>query len=245
MSLLLDFGNSRCKFQIVGQKDIEEHGVWFYPETNKPAVIKPLLHDHRIKNKVIVCSVLDDQFNNQLVELLERFAVDYYFLDPEVRTFGIQLGYQNPGHLGADRLAALIAANNKFTGKKCIIDCGTAITIDALDANGAHLGGMIFPGFISMQQALSVNTDIKCGTPNGRFSVFSNTTQDAIYTGCLSSVAGGIAYAVNLMQTHSESFDHVIITGGNAEQIIPSLSLNVGHESKLVLDGLMIVLSEL
>ena len=57
MSLLLDFGNSRCKFQIVGQKDIEEHGVWFYPETNKPAVIKSLLHDHRIKNKVIVCSV--------------------------------------------------------------------------------------------------------------------------------------------------------------------------------------------
>jgi len=246
MNLLLDLGNSRCKFQIVENRQIKKHGALPYIGANKLAVIESLLREHNFNNKVIICSVFDVKFNNQLKKLLDGYSIkDYYFLAPAAHTFGVRLHYLAPENLGADRLAVLIAAKEKFIGNNCIVDCGTAITIDALDKKGLHHGGVILPGLVSMLQALTVDTDIQRNESSETYNVFSNATEDAIYTGCLSAVAGGIQHVIDTMQTHCDSFDHVIITGGDAETVIPILARKVEYEPKLVLDGLMVVMGNL
>ncbi len=242
MNLLLDLGNSRCKFAILEKYDIKKYGAHPYHKANRLSVIDSLLHEFNNLKKVIVSSIFDENFNHQLIKSLTSHKInDYYFLDPAKDCFGIQMTYLNPSQLGADRLAALIAANEKFSGNKCIVDCGTAITIDALAANGMHRGGVIFPSLASMQQALFIDTNIKHNDQDGSFNIFANSTPDATYTGCLSAVIGGIQHVVNTMRAHFDTFDQIIITGGDAEQIMPMLAQKVVHDEKLVLDGLMII----
>lgn len=242
MNLLLDLGNSRCKFAILEKDVIKKYGIQPYHKENRHFVIEALLHENKNLKKAIVCSVFDEKFNHQLIKLLNSHNInDYYLLDPATESFGIRLAYLDPNQLGADRLAALIAANEKYSGNKCIVDCGTAITIDALDVNGMHRGGVIVPSLTSMQQALSVDTNIKYNEAGGSFNIFANTTQDATYTGCQSAVIGGIQHVVNTMQTHYDTFDKIVITGGDAEHIMSMLAHKVVHDEKLVLDGLMIV----
>ena len=247
MNLLLDFGNHRCKFAMLDKDGVIKYGVQSYPKKNRHLLIESLLHEYKVSNKVIISSVLDEKFKHKLIKLLNSHTInEYYFLDPATNSFGIQLDYLNPGQLGADRLAALIAADEKFRGNTCVIDCGTAITIDALSANHVHRGGVIFPGLASMQLSLNVDTDIKYHeAEKGNFNIVADTTQDAIYTGCFSAVIGGVQYVVNTMQAHYDSFDQVIITGGDAELMMPMLTQKVAHEPTLVVDGLSVVYRKL
>ncbi len=239
MNLLLDLGNSRCKFALLENHDIKKYAIKPYSKADKLTVIASLLRNCQVLHKVIVCSVLGEALNRQLIDLLDSHEIhDYYFLRPAAQSFGIRLRYHNPAQLGADRLAAMIAANAKFSGNKCIIDCGTAITIDVLDVHGVHQGGVILPGFASMWRALSAHTNIQGDAITGNFNITAHSTQDAMYTGCLTAVAGGIQHAVNAMQSRHAAFDQIIITGGDADLILPLLSLDLIREPTLVLDGL-------
>lgn len=246
MNLLLDIGNSRCKYCFLDKTETQEFGAIAYTNSDIIAEIGSLLQNNGGPEKVVICSVLNNEFNQKLIRLFDQNQiVDYYFLNPAKNTFGIQLCYQNPECLGADRLVGMIAAHAKYKGNKCIVDCGTAVTIDAMNQKGEHQGGVIMPGISSMQQALSRKTEIANSNQRGSYSVLPSSTQDAIYSGCISAVAGGIEYVVNTMQKHSNSFDKIIMTGGDATVFLPMLAQNIEHEPKLVLSGLTFVLSEL
>jgi len=90
-----------------------------------------------------------------------------------------------------------------------------------------------------MQNALFLDTYINCNEETDGFEVFARSTQEAIHSGCLSAVVGGIQYVINEMQTKNGLFDKIILTGGNAEYILPMLSSDAVLEPTLVLDGLM------
>lgn len=242
MKLLMDFGNSRCKYATVENKSINKIGSISYSDTDKLSAIKPLLNRIKSLKQVIICSVLGSQTNFQLESLLADYKIEqFYFLDPDTESFGITLGHYNAKQLGADRLAAMIGAQEKFKGTKCIVDCGTAITIDALDSNGKHLGGVILPDVHSMKNALLLDTYINYNKETNRFDVFARSTQEAVHTGCLSAAAGGIRYVINEMETKNGLFDKIVLTGGNAEDLLPILSLDAVLEATLVLDGLITI----
>ena len=242
MKLLMDFGNSRCKFAMQENKSINKIESISYSDTDRLYVIKSLLDKINNLKQVIICSVLDSQINLQLERLLADYKIEqYYFLDADTESFGITLDHYNAKQLGADRLAAMIGAQEKFKGTKCIIDCGTAITIDVLDSNSKHLGGVILPDVHSMQNSLLLDTNIKLNKETVGFNVFARSTQEAIHTGCLSAVVGGIQYVINEMQTKIGLFDKIILTGGNARSLLPMLSSDAVLEPTLVLDGLMII----
>ena len=169
-----------------------------------------------------------------------------FFLAPAENSFGVALAYANANALGVDRVAALIGANEKYSGSSCVVDCGTAVTIDALDGKGNHQGGVILPGIESMRNALLSNTEIGTEDAEMEFNVFSNTTESAIHTGCISAVVGGISYVVNKMASDYDNFDQIIWTGGDAEvvQLYFPESNQVKHmqfADTLVLDGLQVV----
>lgn len=239
MKALLDLGNSRCKFAVLRPGEGETFGAKPYQDENRLDVVASVLEPHDPLDSIVACSVLGRQFNEQLQN---RFAASsFYFLDPSERCFGITLAYEDPGTLGADRLAALIAAKVRYEGSTCIVDCGTAVTVDVLDPGGLHRGGVIFPGLASMRSALELDTAIDLDEKVGSLAIPATSTRDAIYSGCLSAVAGGISDAVDRMQAEGVPFDRIILTGGDAELLVPLLAQQVIHEPYWVLEGLRYV----
>ena len=236
MKALLDLGNSRCKFAILDPEAKDTFGALPYQNGNRLEIIASVLQSYEQLDRVVVCSVLDRELNSRLQEQFPTSR--FYFLDPSTNCFSVTPAYEDPGALGADRLAALIAAKVRYLGSTCIVDCGTAVTVDVLDEGGVHRGGVIFPGVGSMRAALEMDTAMDIDEEAGSFAVPAISTQDAIYSGCLSAVAGGISQAVDRMQVEGAAFDQVVLTGGDAELLIPLLAPKVIHEPHWVLEGL-------
>jgi len=243
VKLLLDLGNSRCKYAIVEEGEVAKYDSQNYGPFGKLYSVKSLCDQYSDASGIIISSVLSEEMNSQIKEtLLSDDAENIYFLDPTENSFDVSLAYADPSTLGVDRVAAMIAVNEKYSGNNCIVDCGTAVTIDALDVKGAHLGGVILPGIDSMRKALLANTKIEItGIEEAEFNVLSRTTGGAIHTGCVSAVVGGIEYIVNRMASDYDGFDQVVLTGGDAKLIKSHLSLPVHTDETLVLDGLKVV----
>ena len=174
MKALLDLGNSRCKFAILDPEAKDTFGALPYQNGNRLEVIASVLQLYEQLDRVVVCSVLDRELNGRLQEQFP--ASRFYFLDPSENCFGVTSAYEDPGALGADRLAALIAAKVCNPGSTCIVDCGTAVTVDALDQGGMHRGGVIFPGFGSMRAALEMDTAMDVEEDAGSFAVPATST---------------------------------------------------------------------
>ena len=251
MYLLIDLGNSRCKYALMQQDGSMEYGIKNYAPFGKLYCVKSLCDKFSAAKKIIICSVLSEKMNEEIrATLVERDKRDVFFLQPVDDSFGIQLIYDDPGTMGADRVAALISVHEKYTGNSCIIDCGTAITIDAISDKRAHQGGVIMPGNETMQKALLANTKIKMNQANEKFSLFANTTEAAIHTGCVSAVVGGIEYVVNKMTSDYDAFNQIILTGGAAEEVSAHFSRSFQElplllDPNLVLDGLKVIAGHL
>lgn len=250
MKLLLDLGNSRCKFAIVDKGEITQYEVENYGPFGKLYSVKALSDKISDIDEVVISSVLSEEMNSQINEaLLKGAAKKVFFLTPAENSFSVKLAYANPASMGVDRVAALIGAKEKYSGSCCIVDCGTAVTIDALDEEGIHQGGVILPGAKIMQKALMANTKIAAGDAaeakqaleNSNLNVLSNTTEGAVYAGSVSAVAGGIEFVVNKMSSDYDVFDQIVFAGGDAEKMKFYLDLQAVIDHTLVLDGLKVV----
>lgn len=246
MKLLLDLGNSCCKYAVVEKNKIEKYDIQRYGPFGKLYGVRSLCDQYSEVSGIVISSVLSEGMNSEIKEMLSKQSVEnIYFLNPAVNSFGVKLCYSDPSTLGVDRLAALIAANEKYSGNSCIVDCGTAVTVDAIDASGAHRGGVIIPGQEIMKKALLANTKIEFIDAKMEFNVLSQTTENAIHTGCISAVVGGIEHVVNKMVSDYDSFDQVLLTGGGAKYLktyaSDSFQAQVSVNDTLVLDGLNVV----
>ena len=75
-----------------------------------------------------------------------RWSVTAHIVRPQAQQLGVKNLYRKPEQLGADRWAALIGARGLTGSAACVVDAGTAVTVEALSAKGEFLGGAIFPG---------------------------------------------------------------------------------------------------
>ena len=241
MKLLLDLGNSRCKFAILDDNGVMDYGTQNYGPFGKLYTVKSLC-DKQSLTKIVICSVLSDKMNKEIIDTLSnKDGKDVFFLAAKKNCFGVRLSYDEPSAMGVDRVAALIAVKEKYSGNSCVVDCGTAVTIDAINNNGIHQGGVILPGVRAMQNGLLDSTKIEHDNRNVDFNIFATTTEHAIYAGCMSAVAGGIEYVVNKMASDYDVFDQIIFTGGDAEDLQDYVNQQVQIDSTLVLDGLKVV----
>ena len=145
-------------------------------------------------------------------------------------------GYASPEQLGADRWLAMKAAWAQSVGKCCVISCGTAITVDRVDAAGQHLGGLIFPGLQMMRNALASETEKLPHVAHDHIlsdAFLANNTVDAIVQGTLLGVTAFVEMQLNKTQA-------VFLTGGDAERVAQYLSSDITIDPHLVLKGLSI-----
>ncbi len=124
-----------------------------------------------------------------------------------------------------------------------VVNAGTAVTIDALDADGVFRGGLILPGIRLMLQALAENT-AGLKVPPGEFREFPDNTADAIYSGAVQAVCGAIELMRREIDTNTA---HVrcYLAGGAAPEIGPHLNPPVEIVENLVLEGVLALAGEL
>src|SRR5258708_17920988 len=105
---------------------------------------------------------------------------------PGVKT-GVRIRYENPKDVGADRIANALAAYTKYGGPVVVIDFGTAVTYDAISAEGDYLGGAIAPGVeISLDALVSHTAMLRRVEPVPPASVISRISIASIQS-CLAA----------------------------------------------------------
>ena len=155
MIAVIDVGNTRLKWAIAGTKGLTDSGsaVHVTGIANAVDALVGALPSH--VHSALAANVAGPKVSAELaVALRERRSLGVEFVVPEPRGHGLTLAYADPSRLGVDRWLAMLAARAATTGPVCVIQAGTAVTFDAVDAAGAHRGGLIIPGPRLMAEAL-------------------------------------------------------------------------------------------
>jgi len=179
-----------------------------------------------------------------------RFGIRISWQISTARACGVTNAYPEPECLGVDRWVALIAARVLFPDQACIVvDAGTAITVDLLDATGLHRGGVILPGASSMLKALDRAEQLfPDASPNlqqrlDSVQALTDNTHDALLAGIIFAMQGGVS-AVIAQQAAQISAKiealPIIITGGDS-CMLKLDGLQTFSVPDLVLDGLRVL----
>jgi len=238
MNLLVDSGNSRLKWAVMQDGGLVTGRALVNQQITRHELIetwKMLTPPERL---VIACVS-----RAPLLELVLAVAVELWPtikiipVKSEAHAFGVHNAYQHPEKLGVDRWLALVAVRNHYPIPACIVDCGTAITVDLIDADGKHQGGLISPGLTLMKKSLAEGTEALQFHETNYIAGPANFTEAAIYSGTLSAAVGLIEHVL----TKQSNAMQLILTGGDAEIIATQLAIKPIVDTDLVLRGLAIV----
>jgi len=160
---------------------------------------------------------------------------------------GLTVAYKNANRLGVDRWLAMLAARDIAEGAVCIVDCGSAITVDMVDAGGLHQGGYIVPGLAMQRKTLLNSTgQIRIEHEVEQASVsWGRNTEEAISFGVLQMAVSFIDAIVDRFAEGRESVA-LFLTGGDAAVLRPLLKSGERfyEHPELVMDGLVVALPQ-
>lgn len=232
--LYLDAGNTRVKWGVVEGGDWIARGV--APKDDLPALVEGWRPWIVPGMRAAGCNVAGDVVGAALSSALMAHGMPVRWLSAVEAACGVTNGYDQPGQLGADRWAALIGAW-VACGTRCLVaNAGTALTVDALDAGGRFLGGLIAPGVNTMLASLARSTAGLTQAP-GHHRPFPTSTADAMSTGVLEAAAGAVERARDRLEARCGRVVPIVLSGGGAPALRPLLTGDVRHREHLVLEG--------
>lgn len=237
VSALLDLGNSRYKWLYRDESLATHFDARPYPKEHVAVQIAADVLRDRAVNLVTVCSVRDESLNQALEAEFQRLGVQVNFATvPKVPLF--TLGYENPETLGVDRYCLLLAVRDTGAIPAVVVSAGTAVTVDALDASGNHLGGVIFPGLELQRKSLNQGASLISTDSYESPQVFGSSTGRCIAGGTLFGVVATILYFVDTMRQKLGSSASVVITGGDAMMLSQYLPDEYEVDEILLFKGL-------
>jgi type III pantothenate kinase len=249
--ILIDAGNSCLKISKLETLDCLEiiYNILDYIDLYSKLMIS--LQDYPI-SKVLVCNVNNSIIVDIISNVIDKlWHTKILLVVVQQNKYNLFTNYTNPTCLGVDRWVAMIAARNEFSKTLCVIDCGTAVTIDVISNNGIHLGGLITPGIKILRHSLGLKTnnlplveslDIKI---NNELTLLAINTQDAILDGTLYQLT---AYIERMVSEIKQKFGNdiiCIITGGDANKIQLLIDHHFYYRETLVLNGIKIVAQDI
>jgi len=166
-------------------------------------------------------------------------------VQPVSRACGVTNGYVDPAQLGVDRWLTLLAVRRQEQGPVCIVDCGTAITVDLMDSQGVHHGGMILPGLALMRESLLQQTKIPRVTHVSPDSLFARDTATGVASAALNSAAALIERAVEQADAAGHGTPKLILTGSDAAQVAECLNIAHQLDRELVMKGLATIAEQM
>ena len=253
MRLLIDVGNSRCKYARVDE-GVDRGAVAFCAALPTDDVGDGLLrslreHLPQAPQSVHVASVAGDECDARVAQAVRAaFADDApepVFLSPTLPACGVTTRYRRD-QLGADRCLALIAARRRLNRSCIVADCGTAVTLDYLDGDGLHHGGVILPGDELLRDALRRRTHglrRAASIAASEDDVFAAATGEAVAVGCRRMLNAGIASVIRGMRAQRDGDAPLVLTGGGAGTL--AVFENCVQAPNLVLEGIAVVAESL
>ncbi len=250
-SLLFDIGNTRVKWGLAIDGELRRTGSITHERLREKGFASLTTRLPTDVHTVLASNVAGATFATRLAGVIGlHLNLDVHFARSQASAHGVTNSYRQPRRMGVDRWVAMIGARAAHRTALCVVDAGTAVTIDALDRAGTHLGGQIVPGLRLMTGALCEDTSdlppVRRAPPRSDdpLAAFARSTGSAIYHGALGAVCGAIERAVKLLKNAGHR-PRLVLTGGDASRILNLLGDPVEHRPNLVLEGLAIMVRDL
>ena len=247
--LALDVGNTRLKWARYDSPEPgarpRSHGAVFLENIDKLA--EDEWADMPAPASILGCIVAGDAIKRRVAEQMELWDVVPRWVVSSTEEAGLTNGYDHPSRLGSDRWVAMIGARHRMLrrglSKPCIVVMvGTAVTVEAIDACGRFLGGIILPGHGIMLRALESGT-AGLHVPTGEVRDFPTNTSDALTSGGTFAIAGAVQRMVQNLTRHCGEEPECFMTGGAGWKMAPSMSVKVELVESLIFDGLLEIAS--
>ena len=233
--LLINNNNTRTKFALASRDELMAHESMMSSEVSAETVREHLRNWDW--EKVVLASVVpsnipalkEAQDKKPIIEISHKIAL------------GVEVDFPNPATIGADRLANAAAVTGRFPGEAVIVvDFGTAVTFDIIDARPAYVGGVIAPGLDAMKHYLHQRTallpEIEIIRPG---SAIGKSTVGAMQSGAFHGYRGLVREILSQIQSEMEGSAKVIATGGYAALIAHEFSVIESVEPLLTMRGLL------
>jgi type III pantothenate kinase len=255
--LLIDAGNARIKWveQIDGQIGPAQFAAIDTSVRAALAKLQDSLSD--AVDAVAVSSVAGPEFEIELRSVLAGTRMhehDIWYAQSTRSAGDVINAYAKPQQLGVDRWAAMVGAHARMRSREvvrplCVVDAGTALTIDALAHDGRHIGGLILPG-IAMQRSALLDSTAEIAPKASRHphtqemtNIFATDTGSAVEHSPVIACAATVDRCAKASGSH-DAPAHVILTGGDAPALGPWLATDYEICPNLVLEGLAILFEQ-
>ncbi|WP_157976199.1 type III pantothenate kinase [Lewinella sp. IMCC34191] len=236
--LVIDIGNSGAKAAIFAGDELVSPVHRFAPDDWEG--INGLATNPGVKN--IIYSTVANVPSDRWIDKWKTIGRGVYTLDRR-RPLPFVSDYLTPETLGQDRIAVVAGTLGRYTTPLLVVDAGSCVTLDLVEADGRYRGGNISPGVTMRFRAMHQMTARLplVGTGPVTDSVGRSTETALRHGGLL-----GVVYEIEglhrrLLDTYREL--QVVLTGGDAPLLLPHFSISVHHSPQLVLYGLNQILS--
>lgn len=250
MEFLVDIGNARIKWGSLADQVFLALGNEIRPAQEFDAfatqqwlpVVPP-------PSRVWVSNVAGPRIFKALETWVQQnWQVETRLVESVATGWGVVNSYYEPRRLGTDRWCKLVAARRGLTQPTYVVDCGTAMTLDVVDAAGSHLGGLILPGIGLMRRSLQDKTQgvrfhNKPIRRPERF-LLARETSGAVVGGTLYAAVAVIERVAQDIESELRVPLKRLITGGDASLVLPLLQAGFEMHPHLVLEGLSIIATQ-
>lgn len=240
MKLLFDLGNTRLKWctldgDVLGPPRVLPHGADDFASrlgTELGAVGDV--------SEVWLASVVDPRTRQRVLDLLQPRLAPIRLLGPPRSSERLQLAYRQPSTFGVDRWLCLLAASDAAT---LVVGCGTALTLDLVDAAGRHHGGLIAASPTLAREAL-LQRATHLPAAAGTIAEFCENTADAIAAGTQLSATALIERQWQVAAQRLGTSPRLWLTGGGADALGGSLQVEYTLRPQLLFEGMRIALQD-
>lgn len=218
-NLFVDIGNSAIKWRTLDSEVFSQSVNNFSPKSlpdNQSIWLSAVAHPEIVK-------AIEMEFSDvEVVKSLSHFG-------------SLTIAYKEPLDLGSDRFLAMLGALKHFPDRNMlIIDVGSALTIDVVNDNGEHQGGLIMPGLEALRGSFA---KFATNNQNLNSSSLQTSTEEAWLSGTQEMLISSIKEQIIGFES-KQSDGIVILTGGGIRSLISELPETVNYFDNLVLDGL-------
>ncbi len=242
MNLLVDVGNSRIDWAVTMTDSGFTTLGSFAHDDNLLMALDHAWGGMPCPDRLVVANVAGAATATAIQGWTQtRWSATPDFVSAGAAGYGINNCYRVPADLGSDRWAAMIGARQLTHDAFCVVDCGTALTVDAVDAQGKFIGGAIVPGLQLMRTALLERASGVHATTGASDRLPACGTAEAVSAGTLYAFAGAIERIVTEYTGHLGTAPAIYVTGGDALNVRPLLGFDSILVPDLVLQGLAVI----
>jgi type III pantothenate kinase len=246
MRLLIDAGNSRLKWAVASGSRLGQGGTISAEELAQGGLASLFNSLGELPGGVWVANVAGREMQRRLLAAAQGLpASAWHFQTSQAHFMGLTNGYRQPELLGVDRWLAMLAAYTRMVSAVCVMDAGSACTLDAVGSDGGHLGGVIVPGIGMMQASLRRDTsDIDLHTRLSRgddAGLFAHSTAGAIASGSVHALAALAERGFEELARICGETPTLVLSGGDGDLIAGHCKVNCIVVPELVLEGLNLV----